>query len=137
MSNFIAAMFLMVALAAISLLVSGPSYLEAPLPGGLPIGNVLAELAFSTPAGAAIALSQPRTWLRRIAATTFMVGLAWLPISIALAGNLVLNFNGSRGSVWLGFTLAIALAVFGVVGWALINRLLRGLLRARSSSKAA
>jgi drug/metabolite transporter (DMT)-like permease len=66
-----------------------------------------------------------------------MVGLAWLPISIALAGNLVLNFNGSRGSVWLGFTLAIALAVFGVVGWALINRLLRGLLRARSSSKAA
>lgn len=137
MPDLIAAMLTIIALAAISSLVSGASYLEVLLPSGLPIGNALAEVALSFPAGAAVALSQPHTWLRRIAAASLLIGLAWLPISIALAGNLALNFSGSHGAVWMGFTLAITLAVFGVLGWAFISRVFLRRCHAGSSSKAA
>lgn len=121
-----ATLLIIITVGAIYSLVSGAPYLETPLPGGLPIGNVIAAVAFIAPAGAALALSRPGTWLRRFAATSFLVALAWLPMSIVLAGNLELNFNGSGGFIWMNFTLAIALAAFGVLAWALISRLFRG-----------
>jgi hypothetical protein len=50
--------------------------------------------------------------------------VAWLPISIALAGNLALNFTSWRGSAWLGFSLVVHFAVLGTLAWALVGRLL-------------
>lgn len=47
--------------------------------------------------------------LRAIARGILCAAIAWLPLSIALAGNLALNFNGGRGLAWIAMTLATTL----------------------------
>jgi hypothetical protein len=47
-----------------------------------------------------------------------------LPASIALAGNLSLNFEGANGEMWLVLTLVTFVAVYCSLAWALIVRLL-------------
>jgi len=37
-----------------------------------------------------------------------------------LAGNLELNFSGGRGSAWLALTMAVAIGVPCVLGWAMV-----------------
>lgn len=83
-----ALVLIVVAGGAIFSLVSGAPYLEVLLPGGLPLGNALAAIGACAAAGAAIALSQPASLLRRFSVASFAAALAWLPISVAPAGNL-------------------------------------------------
>jgi hypothetical protein len=104
--------------------VSGAGYLEAVLPGGLPVGNAVAALGLVAAAGVPVLLSQPGSTLRVAALLTLCAAVAWLPISIALAGNLALNFTSWRGSAWLGFSLVVHFAVLGTLAWALVGRLL-------------
>lgn len=99
-------------------LVAGAPYLEATLPGGLPIGNALTALGLCSAAGAAVGLSPRRTALRMLSITALFGAFCWLPVSIALAGNLALNFRGSRGGAWLAFSLAVVAAVLGALLWA-------------------
>lgn len=113
---------LMVTALSAASLVSGASYLEAVLSGGLPAGNAIAALGLVSPAAVAVLLSFPGSTLRAAALSTFCVAMAWLPISIALAGNLALNFTGWRGSVWFGFSLLIHLAVLCALAWSLVHR---------------
>src|SRR5262245_56287162 len=83
------AAFAMIALAflGVVLLVAGWGGLEARLPGGLPIGNALSALSMILAAGAAVVLGDRGTWVRRYAITALALATAWLPVSIALAGN--------------------------------------------------
>ena len=122
--NGLAVLFLLT-LAATSLasLVSGASYLEFALPGGLPAGNALAAIALASAAAVPVLLSSPGSALRAAALATLTAAAAWLPLSIALAGNLALNFASDRGSIWLGFTLAVIVAVSCTLAWALVSRL--------------
>jgi len=115
----------LLALAVISLasLVSGASYLEFALPGGLPAGNALAAIVLVSAAAVPVLLSSRGSALRAIALATLAAAAAWLPLSIALAGNLALNFASGRGSIWLGFTLAVIVAVLCMLAWALVSRL--------------
>ena len=117
---------LLLALTAFALLslVMGASYLETMLPGGLPIGNALSAIGLCAPAGAAVALSSSRTALRRVSVAALIAAISWLPVSIALAGNLALNFQGDRGEAWLIFSAAVGVAVFCTLGWALIAALI-------------
>lgn len=110
--------------ASLALLVSGGSYLEFVLPGGLPAGNALAALALTSAAALPVPLSAPGSGLRAAALGTLAAATAWLPLSIALAGNLALNFAGVRGSIWLGLSLAIILAVLLTLSWALARHLI-------------
>ena len=96
---------------AIGLLVSGSSWLERLLPLGLPFGNLLAASVFCALAWLAWRLGRAGTWQRRWAGGALVVSLAWLPVSIGLAGNLMLDFSGDRGALWLGFS---AVALVGV-----------------------
>ncbi len=123
---------LAIALASVASLVSGAGYLESVLPGGLPVGNAVAALGLASAAGVPVLLSNPGSALRVAALTVLGAAVAWLPASIALAGNLALNFTGWRGSIWLAFSLVIHLAVVCTLGWALIGRLLT--LRRRASA---
>lgn len=100
-------------------LVSGASYLEALLPGGLPIGNALAALGLCSLAGAAAALSPRGTIVRKLSWASLVLALAWLPVSIALAGNLELTFGGGRGTAWIAVTSATVFAGVVCLGWAL------------------
>ena len=117
---------LLLAAAAFSVfsLVSGAPYLGAVLPGGLPLGNLLAAVPLCAIAGAAVRLSPTGTAVRHASLASLAASAAWLPVSIALAGNLALNFSGSRGSVWLAFSIAVAVVAFCVLGWAFVAVLL-------------
>jgi len=46
----------------------------------------------------------------------------WLPASVALAGNLELNFGGTRGPFWLGLSLVVAASAVGTLLWAAAPR---------------
>ena len=98
MPRTVVILLLLIAAFALLSLVSGASYLETELPGGLPIGNALTAIGLSAAAGAAAALSTRRTVLRRLSMGSLIAAVIWLPVSIALAGNLALNFQGGRGA---------------------------------------
>jgi hypothetical protein len=118
-----AALMAFAAFTALSLVLGAP-YLETRLPGGLPLGNALAGLGLCAMAGAAVVLSARGTALR-IASLASLVGAAlWLPASVALAGNLELNFGGGRGSVWLALSLAVVANVGCTLFWALVASVL-------------
>ena len=108
----IAALLLLFA-CSMFLLVSGSSYLESELPGGLPLGNALSALSLCSLAGIPVLLTPPGTPCRTFSQWVLSLSVAWLPASLALAGNLSLNFHGSAGTVWLAFSLLVV-ALLGV-----------------------
>lgn len=94
-----------IAASAFALLLSGHPANEYPLPGGLPLGNLLVATGGVAIAAAAWALHPAPRGLARAA---LLAALAWLPLSVLLAGNLALNFRDGRGSAWLALSLATA-----------------------------
>ena len=104
---------------AVLSLMSGASYLETSLPGGLPFGNALAALCLCAIAGASVTLSARGTALRSMSLVSLTAAAAWLPASIALAGNLALNFGGGRGLAWSVLSLGIGSLVLLSLVWAL------------------
>lgn len=103
-----------------------------PLPGGLPLGNLLVALALCAPAVAAQLLSAPGTAGRRLALGALVAGAAWLPVSVLLAGNLNLNNFGDRYSTWVIFTAITAVLVLGALGWAFARLAWRRFAEARA-----
>lgn len=103
---------------AVASLVLGADFLGQRLPGGLPLGNLLAALVFCGTAGAALALSRPGTALRVASIVALAAAVLWLPVSATLAGNLELNFSGTRGSAWLVLSLVVAVGAGGMLLWA-------------------
>ena len=124
MPRIVVALLLLIAAFAVLSLASGASYLETMLPGGLPLGNALTAIGLCAAAGSAVGLSTRRTVLRLVSIASLIGAAAWLPASIALAGNLTLNFHGVRGSAWLVLSAVIIAAVFCTLGWALVASLL-------------
>lgn len=120
----IVVLLLAVAAFAVLSLVMGAAYLEVSLPGGLPIGNALSAIGLCAMAGAAVVLSTRGTALRLVSVASSIGAAAWLPVSIALAGNLTLNFHAGRGDAWLIFSLAVTVAVLGALIWAVVASLL-------------
>jgi len=105
-------------------LLAGPDYLLWPLPGGLPLGNLLALLCLCVPAALALSLSKPGSACRFLSRMAVVLALLWLPVSIALAGNLDLIFIGTRGIVWLWLSLVTACYVLAMMAWAMAAALL-------------
>ena len=124
MKGLLALALLAVAVASVALLMSGADYLDSVLFGKLPTGNAVAALGLLALASVPVLLSTAGSLLRRAALATLCGAAVWLPVSIALAGNLALNFTGWRGSVWLGFSLIIHVAALCVLVWAVVGRLL-------------
>ena len=112
-----------ITVASVTALLLGGAILEVPLPGGLPIGNLVTACTLCAPAGAAVALSPAKTLVRYFSLASLLAACAWLPVSIALAGNLALNFQGARGEMWFAFTSVTFVAVYCSLAWAVIVRL--------------
>lgn len=114
---------LLVAVAALScgVLLSGPALAEYPLPGGLPLGNLLMALCLCGLSGAAWLLSAGSPAQRRFAAMALLASLLWLPGSALLAGNLALNFSGTRGTAWLLGSVAVMAAALVAFAWAMVG----------------
>jgi hypothetical protein len=129
MSKTITAALLAITAFAVLSLASGATYLEAMLPGGLPAGNALAALGLCTAAGAAVGLSARGTALRAVSVASLIAAVAWLPVSVALAGNLTLNLGGGRGLAWVVLSLGVTAGVLCALIWALAAAALLALRR--------
>jgi hypothetical protein len=130
MPRIVVGLLLLIAAFTVLSLVSGASYLETMLPGGLPLGNALTATGLCAAAGSAVGLSARRTALRLVSVASLVGAAAWLPASIALAGNLTLNFHGGRSGAWLALSIVIIAAVLCALGWALAAVLLARYQRA-------
>lgn len=106
---------LLLAAFSIYAILSGADYLSALLPGGLPLGNVLAAAIFLGISGAAYLLAKQRKLLGGIAAIVLAGSILWLPVSIALARNASLNFSGWNGTLWFLFTVGLLFAAIGTL----------------------
>ena len=126
-------LLLVVAALCFGSLASGAGIVEHDLPGGLPVGNALAALGLCALAGAACVLAPPGSTRRRVAAAVLLAALLWLPVSIALAGNLALNFSGARGTLWFAMTVGLGLAVPAMLAWAIVGSLLDRRARSRTA----
>lgn len=108
----------------ISLLAGRYELLEGNLPGGLPAGNLLAAITFAAWPAAAALIARPGSLARRFAIGALALALAWLPVSLLLAGNLALNFEGLRGTLWMGLTVLTLSAGAAALAWSAIHRLI-------------
>lgn len=113
---------LLITTISVASLLSGASYLGVVLPSGLPAGNAIAAIGLVSPAAVAVLLSPHYSVLRVAALGAFCAALVWLPVSLVLAGNLALNFTGWRGSVWIGLSLVVVLAVLCTLAWSIADR---------------
>lgn len=123
MKRVTAVVLLAIAVASIASLLSGAAWLGTVLPGGLPAGNAVAALGLVSVAGIPALLAVPGSSFRLTSRVVLGVAAGWLPASIALAGNLALNFTGWRGSAWLASSLVIHLAALCTLAWWPIDRL--------------
>ena len=105
MTRIIVLILLTIVLFTFVSLVKGAAYLVWLLPGGLPFGNVLTATGLTSAAVVALVLSKPDSVLRWIAIASIVLSVLWLPMSVRLAGNLSLNFDGTNGSAWRYYTL--------------------------------
>lgn len=131
--GYVAGLIVMVVAAAASLGM-GAGYLDARLPGGLPLGTLLVILGLCAGAGVAFLLSRPGTPLRWLAVASLVAALAWFPVGYALAGNAALNFSdGADGTFFLRrFSVGVVLLVIGTMVAALGAAAFRGLTRRRT-----
>ena len=100
------------ALAAALLLVFGPTpWVEAPLPGGLPVGNALTVIALVNASMAGWVYGESGTVLRLLSTAALLVTACWMPVSVAISGNLNNNFAGNDTAfmLWFRFTAVAAL----------------------------
>lgn len=132
MARFIVVVLLTIVLFTCASLVAGAGYLLWLLPGGLPFGNGLTAIGLSSAAVVAILLSKPKTVLRWTAIVSIVLSVLWLPISIGLAGNLSLNFDGTNGLVWRRYTLATVAFVLMSMLWAIAQSFLNKSLGRRT-----
>ena len=122
----LATAFLIIAGLCMATIVFGAGLLEFALPGGLPLGNLIAALIFVGIAGAAWVLAPAGGLTRRLAQCVFVLCVAWLPVSVMIAGNLAWNLGNGRGDAWLMFSAGLlALAVLMLLV-ALISRVVAG-----------
>lgn len=124
MPRTIAIALLAIAAFAVFSLATGATYLEAVLPGGLPFGNALTALGLCAAAGTALGLSARGTVRRAVSLIALTAAAAWLPVSVALAGNLALNFSNGRGFTWMVLCFAVVGIVLGALIWTLAMTLL-------------
>ena len=105
MTGIIVLILLTIVLFTFVSLVKGAAYLVWLLPGGLPFGNALTATGLTSAAVVALVLGKPESVLRWIAIVSIVLSVLWLPMSVGLAGNLSLNFDGTNGSAWRYYTL--------------------------------
>jgi hypothetical protein len=123
----IATALVLAATLCLATLASGSTLLTAPLPGGLPVGNVLAWFGLLGFSAAALLLTARGSVLRTTAWAALAISVVWLPASTLIAGNLSLNFSGEVGGYWLatsaGLFALVVVALLLAAASAVIRRI--------------
>jgi len=113
-----------IAIASFGALFFAPEHLVRYRISGLPILNAITAIGLCTASAAAIRLSPRGSIHEALSVAALIASILWLPLSIGLAGNLMLNFSGAQGDRWIWmniFTFPIVLITFV---WALLRAVL-------------
>ena len=117
MKLILAVLLLLLSIAMMTAFLLGASLLDQDLPFGLNAGVAAAAISLI------IAAIGPMLIFRgTVAKLAFYTALAWLPISVALAGGFQLHYSGWHSIAWLVFTGIAFLAI--LISWvaALVSR---------------
>lgn len=106
------------------LLLSGSDLLDVELPFAFPAGNIAAAVMLVAAAAIPVLASVPGSRLRGVARATLLLAVAWLPVSMAIAGGMQLSFSGWQSWAWMVYTLVLLLAVPIVLACAIVAALL-------------
>jgi hypothetical protein len=122
----IAGLLICAAVAAASawLLATGSDWLEVALPFAFPAGNLVAAAMLVALAAIPRLLARQGSKLRIASKWLLAAAIAWLPLSMALAGGMQLSYSGWVGWAWMAYTLTLLLALPAMLGWAIVAALL-------------
>ena len=104
-------------------LATSAGYLLWPLPGGLPLGNLLACLGMLAAAAIPLMVKSGGPRFQAVGRIGLVLAALWLPLGIALSGNLALVF-ADRPYSSLSFRLYTALAAALLLGMLIATLLL-------------
>ncbi|MEM1271919.1 MAG: hypothetical protein AAGI08_17870 [Bacteroidota bacterium] len=118
------------------LALGAESVLLIGLPGGLPLGTLLAALAFAAGAGVPLAASRPDTFLQTVSRLVLAAAVLWLPVGIYLSGNPALNFvdDASDSALFWRLTAGLGVLILVTMLWAAVDAVTKH--RAQPSSPA-
>lgn len=122
MKFLLAAILLLLGCALMAAFLLGASVLDQELPFGLNAGVAAAALSLVLVAAGPAWLAGPGTPFRRLSRVALAAAVAWLPVSILLAGGLQLSYSGWRSVAWLVLTGFVLLAVLVSWGVALVGQ---------------
>jgi len=115
---------LVVAIGTAVLLFSGSDWIDWELPFGFPAGNLVAAVMLIAAAAIPLFLDGPGPKRRRFAKWTLWAAVAWLPVSMALAGGMQLSYSGWASWAWMAYTLVLLLAIPVSLVWAAVGAVL-------------
>lgn len=125
MRGFVIAVCLLVFAACSVAVAAGLDVLTLEVAQDLALGTLVASEGLFALGWVPLLLSQPGTLLRVLAILGLCGALAWLPLSILLAGNLRLEFQGTSGQTWMALT-------FGLLAWLILTSLWGAIAAMRS-----
>lgn len=109
-----------VAVCVLPLAAGAERLLLVGLPGGLPLGTLLAALAFVAGAAVPVVASRPGSALRWVGGAALVAAVAWLPAGVYLSGNAALHFVDDAADAeryWM-LTAGLGACVLGTLLWA-------------------
>ncbi|MEL6617186.1 MAG: hypothetical protein AAFQ43_15700 [Bacteroidota bacterium] len=107
-------------------LASGTQALLITLPGGIPFGTLLAEVAFVAGAAIPLAVSRPTTSLRWAGVVALIGAVIWFPLGATLAGNPRLSFvnDAADSAFFWSYTRGLGAFILVAMAWAGVSALL-------------
>lgn len=131
-------LLLALALCVLPLALGADAILLFGLPGGLPLGTLLAALAFVLGAAVPLAASRPRLLLRWVSVFALAAAVLWLPLGVYLAGNAALSFvnDAADSALYWRLTAGLGGLILAAMLWASVAALLSRRSRAQVPSAA-
>ena len=110
----------------VPLLIGWESALLLMLPGGIPLGTLMAAIAIFSAAKLTSVTARAKTLLSYISALLCLFALFWLPLGAVLSGKMSLNFyqNAASSEFFWRYTNMIVVAILGALLWTLIDTFL-------------
>ncbi len=112
-----------VVLCVLPLALGLESILLVGLPGGLPLGTLLAALALVAGAAVPVVASRRGAPLWWVGLVTLVGTALWLPVGIALSGSASLSFvnDGADAALFWRMTAWLGALVLLTMGWAAVD----------------
>ena len=110
----------------IPLILGVEGILLVSLPGGLPLGTLLAAVAMISASLIPVVKSNSGSFLRRAAWVLFSTSVLWLPLGIYLSGSAALNFvqDAADAQFFWRFTSGLVITILIVLVWTGIQNII-------------